>query len=75
MELRCFGKKRITNLFCLLYLYISIIKVNITSKFTLATNVMYVLNVYMDFIRDVQRSETKKSKHKIKQRSKFIDKY
>ena len=69
-------KKKIYQIwFCLFYLYISIIKVNIISKLVLATdNVMYVHSVYLDCSRDVQRSKTKKSKHTIKQRKKCIDK-
>ena len=70
-----FWKKKIYQIwFSLLYLYISIIKVNIISKLVLATdNVMYVHSVYLDCIRNVQQSKTKKSKHTIKQREKCID--
>ena len=43
MELYCFGRKIYQIWFCLLYLYISIKKINIISKFALTTNnVIYV---------------------------------
>ena len=57
-------KKNYQIWFCLLYLYMSIIKAYTISKFVLATNVMYVYNVYLDCIRDLQQCETKKVKMK-----------
>ena len=41
------------------YIYVSIIKMNIISKFTLATNDVMYVPIVPDSIRDVQQSETK----------------
>lgn len=62
MEMCCFGKKNFLISFCLLHLHIGIIKVNIISKFAIASNnVMYVHAIlYLDCIKNVQQSETKK---------------
>ena len=42
------------------YIYVSIIKMNIISKFTLDTNDVMYVPIVPDSIRDVQQSETKK---------------